>query len=178
MNFLKKIKSIIRIGYISNVSKDTTKIQQAQLSYYDQVKEMPVLSLYGISYNAPINTVSLVVQIDGDKSNTIAIPLSNSNRFMPLKSGEVQIGNYLTGDSVKFTEDGKIIVNSSSEVEVTAPTIKVNGNLEVSGDITSSGNVSATGTVEGATVSTTAGIDLGTHTHYVASAPGNSSPPQ
>jgi phage gp45-like len=181
--FLKKLKSIIRVGYLSKTADDSQKVQKPQVVYNQQVKNLPTLQTYGVSYNAPINTPALILQIENDPSDCIAIPLFLFERFKNLKSGEVQIGNLTTGDSVKFTEDGKIEVISSGEVKIKATKIIVEGPLEITGDVdiignlNTTGDVIATGDVKGQTVKTSAEIDLGSHTHYVSSAPGSTNPP-
>lgn len=181
-NILQKLKSMFKFGYVSNIKDDTGDLPVAQYTYHGQSKDIVTIYPYGFCANAPADNLAVVVNM-GTTDQKIAFTASGKDRFKNLKGGEVVVGNFVTGDFVKFNSEQKIEVVSGGSVDITAPAINVNGGTVITGDVTVSGGLTVSGditggSVTGGTVSTTGGIDLDTHTHFVSSAPGNSNPPQ
>jgi hypothetical protein len=167
-NVLQKIKAFFKFGYVSNIGDDARDLPISQYTYHGEPKDIVTIYPYGFCANAPAK---------------IAFTASGKDRFKNLKGGEVVVGNFVTGDFVKFNAEQKIEVVSSGSVDITAPAINVNGGTTITGDVTVSGGLTVSGaitggSVSGGSVSTTGGIDLDTHTHFVPSAPGSSNPPQ
>lgn len=78
------------------------------------------------------------------------------------------------------SDGGAIVNNGSGSIELQpGGAIVLNGvTIGTDGSISTDGDITSTGTVEGATVQTAAGIDLGTHTHSgVTPGSGTSGPP-
>lgn len=181
-NILRKLKSMFKFGYVSNIEDDAGDLPVAQYTYHGQAKDIVTIYPYGFCANAPADNLAVVVNM-GTTDQKIAFTASGKDRFKNLKGGEVVVGNFVTGDFVKFNSEQKIEVVSGGSVDITAPEINVNGGTAITGDVTVSGGLTVSGditggSVTGGTVSTTGGIDLDTHTHFVSSAPGNSNPPQ
>lgn len=181
-SLLQKLKSLFRFGYISNVESDSGELPISQYTYHGQSKDIVTVYPYGFCANAPVNNLAVVVNM-GITDQKIAFTASGKDRFRDLKGGEVVVGNFTTGDFVKFNAEQKIEVVSNGSVDITAPAINVNGGTVITGDVSVSGGLTVSGditggSVTGGTVATTGGIDLDTHTHFVPSAPGSSNPPQ
>ena len=181
-NILQKLKSMFKFGYVSNIEDDAGDLPVAQYTYHGQAKDIVTIYPYGFCANAPADNLAVVVNM-GTTDQKIVFTASGKDRFKNLKGGEVVVGNFVTGDFVKFNAEQKIEVVSSGSVDITAPAINVNGGTTITGDVTVSGGLTVSGditggSVTGGTVSTTGGIDLDTHTHFVPSAPGSSNPPQ
>ncbi len=173
---------MFKFGYVSNIEDDAGDLPVAQYTYHGQAKDIVTIYPYGFCANAPADNLAVVVNM-GTTDQKIVFTASGKDRFKNLKGGEVVVGNFVTGDFVKFNSEKKIEVVSGGSVDITAPAINVNGGAAITGDVTVSGGLTVSGditggSVTGGTVSTTGGIDLDTHTHFVSSAPGNSNPPQ
>jgi len=182
MSVLNKIRAMLKFGYVSNIGDDSKDLPLCQYTYHEQSKDIVTIYPYGFCANAPAGNLAVVVNM-GTTDEKIAFTASGKDRFKNLKGGEVVVGNFVTGDFVKFNAEQKIEVVSSGSVDITASAINVNGGTTITGDVTVSGGLTVSGditggSVTGGTVSTTGGIDLDTHTHFVPSAPGSSNPPQ
>jgi phage gp45-like len=182
MSVLNKIRAMLKFGYVSNIGDDSRDLPISQCTYHEQSKDIVTIYPYGFCANAPADNLAVVVNM-GTTDQKIAFPASGKDRFKNLKGGEVVVGNFVTGDFVKFNAEKKIEVVSKNSVDIKAPDINLNGRTTIKGDVTVSGGLSVSdditgGSVTGGTVSTTGGIDLDTHTHFVPSAPGSSNPPQ
>lgn len=182
MSVLNKIRAMFKFGYVSNIGDDSEDLPKSQYTYHEQSKDIVTIYPYGFCANAPADNLAVVANM-GTTDQKIAFTASGKDRFKNLKGGEVVVGNFVTGDFVKFNAEQKIEVVSSGSVDITAPAINVNGGTTIAGDVTVFGGLTVSGditggSVTGGTVSTTGGIDLDTHTHFVPSAPGSSNPPQ
>ncbi len=181
MNLLSKLRNIIKYGRVTNIDSDTGQFPQAQYEYFDKVKDVVNVYPYGMNANAPIDTLSLILNV-GHEENSVAIPMNTDLRKKGLSSGESVFGNFVVGSYVYFKSNGDIEVISKNEVSVTAPTINIvsttthDGNVTINGDLQVNGDITSTGTIEGNTVQTSGGIDLDTHVHSTSTNP--SGPPQ
>ncbi len=176
-NILQRLKSMFKFGYVSNIEDDAGDLPVAQYTYHGQAKDIVTIYPYGFCANAPADNLAVVVNM-GTTDQKIVFTASGKDRFKNLKGGEVVVGNFVTGDFVKFNAEKKIEVVSKNSVDITAPDINLNGRTTIKGDVTLFGGLSVSDDITGGTVSTTGGIDLDTHTHFVPSAPGSSNPPQ
>ena len=189
---MRRLRAWARRAVISLLNDDTSDDATVQCSYNGVATAVNRFSPYGLSANPPVNSKALIVYPSGRQDNPIAIADNQPKRFKELKEGEVQVGNYLTRASIKFDEDGNMIVAVPSggkltveteggdaditiaggvnltvtgDVKITAPTVAITGNLTVTGTVT------ATGDVIGLLKS------LATHIHTSAAAGQPTSPP-
>ncbi len=135
------IRRLIRRCFVSGGSVDDKDYQTAQVSAYGKPVNADVLNLYGIASNVPENAPGVLFLTNAQEDNRFAI-LGNSPEWRPrnLKSGELVIGNFITGDVVRFLETGiEIVGNKDLDVNITG-----NVNVNVTGETTinSTGNVS------------------------------------
>ena len=88
--------------------------------------------------NPPENAFGPIFQIDGEESKMIGMFDRSDNRpCKDLETGEVAVGNYSTGDYVKFKDGNIIEINASGDINITVSgTATINGDLDVTGDIT------------------------------------------
>lgn len=82
------------------------------------------------------------------------------NVFPSINTTGVQLRNKLGTSYIEISADGKVKVVSASEVDITAPSVKVTGNMDLTGNLAVTGNISGTGTMTGP-----GGISLTTHKH-------------
>ena len=112
-------------------SDNTGLFPTVSAEYFGKTQTLKQFGLYGISYNPPDDSFGVALRANNDSANNIFAAVDRPDlRFKNLAKGELQVGNYLTGNSVLFKADGTI--------EITAATVKVIGDLEVIGDISTS----------------------------------------
>lgn len=180
-----RVTNLIKRCVLTRVSKDDAQYQIGQCQYLGRVADIEFASLYGHSYNAPLDSTGIMVNILGDEENQAAFFNLPQERFKNLKSGEVQCGNFVTRSSIKFAEDGEIIIDSKGNIEIISEkdlsiTVKGNSNIKTTGSatiesdsavtikapqITLDGTVIITGTLDVEGVVTGSGINLSTHIH-------------
>lgn len=181
----------IKKAIVSLIIGDDSAYPRTQVSYNGVTTDAYRFSPYGVSSHPPLDSLAVLLSADGRRDDPIALIANPIDRFKGLEEGEVQVGNDITGSSVKFRKDvgvewtvaengdlvvtlaagdasidvtGNIDVTATGNVNITAPTVAITGNLTVSGTIV------AVGEVTGATKA------LSTHTHPGDSG-GNTGPP-
>jgi len=91
-----------------------------------------------------------------DLSDGFAIlaPTSQPKKLTNVSSTNVQLRNYAGNTLVEITPDGKANITGASEINLTAPTIKLTGTININGQMTQSGGSMTIG-----------GVTFGTHKH-------------
>lgn len=124
----RKILLAVGIG-ILRIIDDTKKIQKCQISLMDNETHSGVdrYQEYGFSSVPLPGAQAVAVSIAGSRDNSIIIA-TEDGRYRPLNlnAGEVVIYNQF-GD--------KIIIKQNRTIEITAPNVIINGNLQVTGNI-------------------------------------------
>ena len=133
---MQKLRSMIKQAYHSLAGNDSSAYPTAQFAYNGKATEVVRLSPYGLCSNPPLGAMGVLFQIQGREGVKYAVTDDMLARYKNLEPGEVQIGNYATKASIKFDNDGNVIVTVTD------------GNLiaNVTGDMTAtvSGDVSMT----------------------------------
>lgn len=124
----RKILLAVGIG-ILRIIDDTKKIQKCQISLMDNETHSNIdrYQEYGFSSVPLPGAQAVAVSIAGSRDNSIIIA-TEDGRYRPLNlnAGEVTIYNHL-GD--------KIVIKQNRTIEITAPNVIINGNLQVTGNI-------------------------------------------
>ena len=124
---------------LSVVRPDNTKYPETISNYKGKAVNTVRHSVYGVSSNPPKNSLGILFQIEGMGGVQYGIFDAADRRFKNLTEGEVQIGNYLEANSIKFASNGDIIITAPGNL-----ILNVAGNMTatVGGDLTSdvSGN--------------------------------------
>lgn len=147
------------------------------------VEGVPVLNIgtstaivkFGLAEGDPVLCVSssrdLRAWIEGGENKGPYDPLSfsgndlNDLMAIPMSRG----GNKKV--TVTISHDGKVSVEAESDVTITSPNVKIDGNLDVTGkvdvtgDVVAGGDVSSDGTVRGTTDVITGVVSLKDHIH-------------
>lgn len=124
----RKILLAVGIG-ILRIIDDTKKIQKCQISLMDNETHSNVdrYQEYGFSSVPLPGAQAVAVSIAGSRDNSIIIATEDGrHRPLNLNAGEVTIYNHL-GD--------KIVIKQNRTIEITAPNVIINGNLQVTGNI-------------------------------------------
>jgi len=159
-----KIRRMIRRCFVSGNSVDDKDYQTAQVSAYGKPVNADVLMSYGIAANVPQKAPGILFLTNGQDDNRYVI-LGNDPSWRPrgLLSGELIVGNFITGDMVKFLNDKiEIIGNKDLDVNVSG-----NVNITVEGDanITAGGSITVdaptiTFNCDNFTINATAAFDV------------------
>lgn len=152
----RRMMSVIGRGRVTT-SNDGGSVQTLQLNMgpFEVRDATPRVVEFGFTSRPPLTSDVIVLFINGDRSNGVAIATNHQpSRPTGLSEGEVQIYD-LWGKSIYLTENGGIVINAkgtnvtvndaanvtinaSSEVVMNTPTLKVNGNIVATGNVTDS----------------------------------------
>lgn len=162
-------------------------IPQMQIQNYDAVKTCGKLGHYGFYGNAPIGSLVMVIQANGQEECLFGAEDDVNNRPRGLSEGEVMMYNTVTKNYIYFDKDGNTKIYAKKDmnlqvsgnvnisvvgnVNLTAQTTTVNGNAVVNGNTTMNGNLTVSGTMSAGTVEAGNGTD-GTFTNSVTVAKG------
>lgn len=128
MNIRQKIKQAV----LKFVGNDSSLYPRAQAFYSGKQTEVVRHSPYGLCTNPPKNSIGILFEIQGREAVKYGIFDFMTGRFKNLKEGEVQLGNYLTKASIKFSQNGDIIVNIPNGNLIA--NVSGNADINVSGD--------------------------------------------
>lgn len=155
-----KLIAAIKACFISSDVVDDAPYSRVQVTYNDVVSDSVRALPYGYDTSPPINELALALLPYGREGTFYSLPIGGKNRFKDLKPGEVQLGNPVKRSSVKFDEDGNILV-TTPEGNLVVTLTQGNFSLDVTGDatVTVSGNLDAT--VQGTTsLNSTGNVNL------------------
>jgi phage gp45-like len=154
LNLMTKLRQLIKNAVVSLITDDTTKHPETQVDYNGITTEALRFGPYGLSSNPPLGSYAMLLSPQAREGVGIALIDMGHERFKELKEGEVQIGNYLTRASIKFDEQGNIVMvlPEGGNLTVEAPsgdaTVNITGNstTNVDGDVvlSATGNVNLT----------------------------------
>lgn len=134
------IKNAFKIARLLSVD-DSADLRFGSVSMLGKTQKVMIFSPYGLMHNPPSDSLALVWSQQGQESNGIGIADDPKNRTLKdLKSGEVAIGNYLTGAYIYFDENGKctiaaddmdVLIQNDISLEAINMTTVCSGTFEV-----------------------------------------------
>lgn len=165
-----KIENIFKAGTYTRVTGEDGELQQINIRTLRNIENAVKMGQFGFNSKAPVDSRMIVAKIGNDK-----VVISNEHIASIL--------DVATGESIVYNETGTYIKTNLTDVEISAATVKIDGDLLVNGNI---GATSFTGFNGGAlttnvNITTTAdvqagGVSLATHTHpYTWTDPAGSS---
>lgn len=139
-----RLYNTLRVGKVvaPAVEKNGVQVLQVYKSPLEKGHLHQSYQYYGIASSPIVNSTDCVVVQQGGDANRGIIVATNDRNYRPanLQPGEVQIyDNH--NQSIKLAGGTYIVVVANSEVEITAPNITINGNLQVNGTINASGDI-------------------------------------
>lgn len=148
MNLYSKISNLVKRAVVTLTNKDSGQFAATQVKWMrDKVAITEVVHPYGLSSNAPVNSLALMFNVMGQEENRAAIVYDPKNRFKELKSGEVALGNFVTKSVVKFLENGDIEITGTNDQNISITgdnnvTIGGSNDINITGDndVTVGGN--------------------------------------
>ncbi|MCO7576164.1 MULTISPECIES: phage baseplate assembly protein V [Pseudomonas chlororaphis group] len=159
---LRELGSRVRMmfgrGVLRSVT-DTGPRQQVQVELLkDELRDgLEHMQNYGFTSH-PTGGDCAVAFNGGNREQGIVLVIDDRRYRIPLEAGEVAMYDD-QGNKIELLRD-MVKITAVQHVEVTAPTIKLIGNLEVIGNLEMTGNINTTGTV------TNNGKNIGsTHQH-------------
>jgi len=142
---------IVRRAIVTMASKDTNVVRLQQVEYNAKPITAEVWAPYGMSYNVPIGSMGILIQVDGDSGNNIFLPDRSEDRIKNLKETEVGFFNPISKSRALFLENGDIAITTAGTNGDMITVIKGDNTLTVAGkckivvsgdcDITASGDV-------------------------------------
>lgn len=159
------IRSLIKRAKHSAALNDDGNYSVGQSTYFGKTENYEMIFPYGMSANPKENSLVLLVNVMGQEQNLAGFVNDPPNRFKDLMAGEVQIGNPDKKQSIKFAEDGTIIIetpesdvivksandvkiDAANDVEVNcANELKINAQMSITIDSGSDVTLTASGDV-------------------------------
>lgn len=135
-HFHRRLYSMVGCGQIQIVD-DTKQIQYVQVlvSPLETIDGVPRAAEYGFTSNPPSGSDCVVVFAAGDRSDGVVVGTNHkASRLKNLQPGEVGIYNN-QGASIVLKANGDILIASTTKVEVSAPQLKVDGDIVATGNI-------------------------------------------
>ncbi len=128
------MKNDIKLAAISLPGKDDKEFPDSQITFFGTTADCVPVYPYGMHANAPVDSYMILFSLNGQAENKAGIAFNPDLRKKNLKSGEVVHGNFVTGSTVFYDEDGNIIVNCEEDEIVTikgASTVNIAGNAAI-----------------------------------------------
>jgi phage baseplate assembly protein V len=164
------------------MADNAKKLQELQISLQaNEVRTAERFQQYGFS-GVPLSESEAVILFPGGlRDHAIAIAVDD-RRYRPTdqEAGEVCLYHF-EGDSIRLRNGRIIEVVAGQALTVTAPEVTVFASVavrletpavEMTGNLTVNGNITSGGVVQGNTVRTAGGVQLGTHIHSGVTAGG------
>lgn len=171
---MTRLRGMVRRGAVKRVD-EARKMRELQLhvGVGDLRDRVEHFEPYGLT-SAPLDDAeAIVVTVGGDRAHSVAVVVSD-RRARPLGLGRGDVAVYAAdGARAIFRRGGGIEITSSSPVSITAPELRVNGDIKVTGNIQATGNVA-----DGTRTMAEDRVIFNTHTHPgVQTGSGTSGPP-
>lgn len=138
-----KMSNIIKRAYITLPSSDSQAYQTTQINYFGKTVYTQTIYPYGMSANAPANTLMILFNANAHEENLIGIPYSAAERFKNLAVGEVIVGSPVTGSYVKFLQNGNIEIVTAVDITATCKNATITASNNVNVAVTNECNITA-----------------------------------
>ena len=114
---INKIKNIVKIARIVSVD-DSADVRFGVVKYLGKEQACQIFTPYGFASNPPENAMGPIFQVDGEESKLIGMfDRTDQRPVKDLATGEVVVGNYETGEYVRF-KDGNIIEIQTNRLNI------------------------------------------------------------
>jgi phage baseplate assembly protein V len=149
----RRVMNMICRGVLATTDDENgMQLQQVSLLRDEAKTAVERFQNYGFSSNAPADSECIVVFVGGGRDHGVVVGVDDrATRFTGLAAGEVAIYTN-EGDSIVLKRNNivevttrTLIVNAEDAIEITAPEIRITGNIALDGDLTATGNISAPG---------------------------------
>ncbi|MBL1321504.1 MAG: phage baseplate assembly protein [Methylophaga sp.] len=130
----RRIRLALRRGVLTG-SNASAKMQTVQVQITsDLTLEMEHFEPYGFTSNPHNGAEPIVGNIEG-KSHPVTLLIADRRfRVQSLKKGEVAIHDD-QGQIIHFKQDGHIQVIANTQLTITAPLTRIEGDLDVTGEV-------------------------------------------
>lgn len=151
MNIFKKM---IRWARVTLGGSDDKPFPVQQVEFMGKTGDCVMVFPFGMHANADVDSLVLMFSAQGDSANRAGIP------FMPQGRPEMAEGEVC----LYHPGSGSIIhLKSNGDIDLTAPSVNINGDANITGDLTVTGATALSDTV------TSNGVNISdTHSHTQA----------
>lgn len=135
---------------VLGTADDAGKLQTAQVQLLaGEVKDgVERLQNFGFTSVPPAGAEGVFLSLNGSRDQGVLIVVDDRrSRKGGLASGEAAMHNAAGTAVIHVRADGTIEVTAATQVTVTAPLVRVVGDLEVTGNVQVAGNIAAAGSV-------------------------------
>lgn len=106
MKGITVLKNLFKVAKLISVD-DSGNLRIGSVSFLGKNQSAMLFSPYGIMHKPPADSMVILWSQQGQESNAIGIADDPKNRTLKnLAEGEIAVGNYLTGNYLKFDENG------------------------------------------------------------------------
>jgi phage gp45-like len=150
-----KLAKVTKSNGTGKVASEASGQGRAGLTYLQ-------MGQYGIISRPPLNSLTVLLPINGDESNVIGLTdLTDQGQMPSLEEGECAIGAYKSGSYIHFKNDGTIFIKGNI---VHIGDTNQTGNVNIAGTLATTGNMTSSAAVISMTA-TIGGKVFATHTH-------------
>jgi phage baseplate assembly protein V len=145
---------------------DASKMQSAQVSLLDdEVRDnVERFQNYGFTSVPEAGAEGVALSVTGNRDHVILVAVDDRRyRKLGMQPGEVAV--YTKWGDFIHLKQSECLVQHSTKITATAPSIEANGNVQVNGNLSVSGTISSTSTISAVGQITGAGKSLSTHVH-------------
>jgi len=115
-----QLNNLIKLGHVSKFITDDRPYPVVQVTCFEKlVGDATVILPYGMSSALPEDTLGILLNLLGDETNRVFIPISTTERVKNLEKGEVAIGNQVKKTYLKFDKNGNIEIEGQGDINVT-----------------------------------------------------------
>lgn len=130
-----------------------------QVTYLGKTANVTPWWPYGYDASVPVNHIGLTLAVLANSDSKVAL-FGSPGQGPKKASGEVAWFHPPTGSKIHFLANGDILLETETQVTVTAPKMTISGDVTIAGDLTVDGSTALSATV------TSNGKDISdTHTH-------------
>ena len=164
----RRVANMVARGVVW-MADDSTKLQQLQVSLQaDEVRIAERFQQYGFT-SVPLSESEAVLLFPGGLRDQALVIAVDDRRYRPINWAAGEVGLYThEGDYIRMKAGRIVEVVCGTKLQVAAPEVVVHASTKVRLEtplVEMTGNLTVSGQVQGNTVRTAAGIQLGTHVH-------------
>lgn len=126
--------NLARRAIVLKSTKDSNDVRVQQVGFNENAIDAEVWAPYGMSYNVPVGSQGLLIQVGGDAGNNIFLPDRSQDRIKGLKENEVAFFNPISKSRAIFLDNGDIVIITEGTNGDMIVTIKGDNTVNIGGE--------------------------------------------
>ena len=111
---------------------DGETFQEAKCQFFGKTQTLKVINPYGLASRLPDDSFGIAFSPNGYDGDVFVIGARPDLRRLDLKEGEIVVGNFVSGATIRFRETGEIVIVPGDNTGQ----VRIVGNLQVNKVIT------------------------------------------